>query len=241
MWLSPPSIVCSPSIHEVHLWRTNLDLQIEQIQELAQLLCADEKNRAARFYFEQHRNRFIVARGQQKVILGNYLGIAPTQIEFVYSSRGKPNLAPSCNGKRLQFNVSHSQDLALYGFACDRAIGVDLEYLRPMDDANQIAQRFFSARESATIKSLPEPEKSLAFFQVWTAKEAYLKATGDGIGSSLDRVEISFLPNEPLRLLAVDGDEEAAARWRLDSLTPAANYIATIAVEGHDWVLSCWH
>jgi 4'-phosphopantetheinyl transferase len=225
---------------EVHLWRVNLDLPPDKIEELAQILSADEKARAERFYFQQHRHRFIVARGTLRTILGHYLAIEPHRIEFEYSPRGKPKLAQSFGGKRIEFNLSHSQDLALYGFTRDRAIGVDLEYMRPMTDAQKIAQRFFSAQESAVIDALPESEKLMAFFRGWTAKEAYLKATGDGLAGSLDRVEVSLAPDEPMRLLAIDGNVQAAAGWRLHSLVPAANYLATIAIEGHDWTLSCW-
>ncbi|MBF2021909.1 MAG: 4'-phosphopantetheinyl transferase superfamily protein [Hydrococcus sp. C42_A2020_068] len=217
---------------EVDLWLVNLDLSADKIEELAQILSADEKARAERFYFQQHRHRFIVARGMLRTILGHYLAIAPNRLEFEYSSRGKPKLAQSFGANGMQFNLSHSQDLALYGFTRDRAIGVDLEYMRPIADAQKIAQRFFSARESAIIDALPDSEKLIAFFRGWTAKEAYLKATGDGLAGSLDRVEVSFAPNEPMRLLAIDGDVQAAARWHLHAIVPAANYIATIAVEG---------
>jgi 4'-phosphopantetheinyl transferase len=225
----PPSNLCAPSSEVIHLWRANLDVPIERVKELATILSPDERARAERFYFELHRNRFIVSRGGLRTILGRYLNIKPDRVEFEYSQRGKPRLAGI---KQLQFNVSHSQDLALYGFSCDRAIGVDLEYLREIDDAQKIAQRFFSAQESVIIDSLPEGERIAAFFRGWTAKEAYLKATGDGLAGSLEGVEVSLVPNEPLRLIALDGDSQAASRWHLYSFIPAIDYIATVAIEG---------
>jgi 4'-phosphopantetheinyl transferase len=225
----PPSNLCSPKDEEIHLWRTNLDVSIERVKELATILSPDERARAERFYFELHRNRFIVSRGGLRTILGCYLNIQPDRVEFEYSSRGKPKLAGAA---QLQFNVSHSQDLALYGFSCDRAIGVDLEYLRVIDDAQKIAQRFFSTQESAVIDSLPEDERNAAFFRGWTAKEAYLKATGDGLAGSLETVEVSLVPGEPVRLLALAGDSQAASRWHLHSFIPAVDYIATVAIEG---------
>jgi 4'-phosphopantetheinyl transferase len=228
----PPSNLCSPSYNEVHLWLANLDVPIERVRELATILSPDERARAERFYFELHRNRFIVSRGGLRTILGRYLNIKPDRVEFEYSSRGKPKLADSCGAEQLRFNVSHSQDLALYGFSCDRAIGVDLEYLRAIDDVQKIAQRFFSTQESAIIDSLPEDERIAAFFRGWTAKEAYLKATGDGLAGSLEAPEVSLEPGEPVRLLALDGDSQAAARWHLHSFIPAVDYIATVAIEG---------
>lgn len=240
MFSPPPSDLHSPSLNDVHLWQTNLNLLTEEVEELGKVLSADEKTRAERFHFEQHKNRFIVGRATLRTILGRYLEIAPQQIQFEYSSRGKPSLAKNCGSDRLKFNLSHSQDLAMYGFAWDRAIGVDLEYIRSVTDVQQIARRFFSPSEAAIILCLPDEEKIEAFFRGWTAKEAYLKATGDGLSGSLDKIEVSLLPNEPVRLLSINGNFQTAARWRLHSFMPVANYTATTAVQGHDWTLSCW-
>lgn len=239
MWQNPP-INLVITINDVHLWQMDLDLPDGKVKELEKVLSADEKTRAERFYFEQHKNRFIVGRATLRTILGRYLKLAPQQIQFEYSSRGKPSLAKNCGGHELKFNLSHSQDLALYGFACDRAIGVDVEYIRSVTDVQQIARRFFSPTESALIMRLPDTEKIAAFFRGWTAKEAYLKATGDGLSGSLDKIEVSLLPNEPVRLVKIDGKAQIAAQWRLYSFVPVANYLAAIAVEGHEWVLSCW-
>lgn len=239
MWRTPPiNLVLAKN--EVHVWRVNLDLPVEQIQELAKTLSADEQLRADRFYFEQHRQRFMVGRGILRTILGRYLGIEPDQLQFDYSSRGKPSLAESCAGNRVRFNLSHSQGLALYGFTQSRQIGIDLEYLRPMPDAEQIAQRFFSAGEYAVISALPPDKKQRAFFRGWTGKEAYLKATGDGLAGSLDQIEVCLTPGEPARLLSIKGDSQAASGWSLYNVTPASDYIGTLAVKGHNWHLVCW-
>jgi 4'-phosphopantetheinyl transferase len=225
---------------EVHLWLVNLDLPLKKVKELKDVLSSDEKVRAERFYFEKHRNRFIVARSALRIILAQYLEREANKIKFSYGDRGKPFLAEKEPLRKLQFNISHSENLALYGLTYDRAIGVDIEYLRPIDDVQKIARRFFSAQESALVDSLTDFKKILAFFRGWTAKEAYLKATGDGISEALDRVEVSLSPDETLSLLRLYGDTEAAARWRLHSFTPADHYVATIAIEGSDWKPSYW-
>lgn len=239
MWLSPPDNLTLAD-QEVHLWLANLDACDNRLRELGQLLSADELDRADKFYFERHRRRFTIARGTLRVILARYLTTEPQQVRFEYGLRGKPSLATDLQSQGLQFNVSHSQDLALYGFTRDRRIGVDLEYLRPLPDAEQIAKRFFCAREFNAIRALPESERQIAFFRGWTAKEAYLKATGDGLGGSLDAVEVSLTPNTPVRLLSVRGDERVGDRWRLHDLVPAPDYVATVAVEGRDWEIECW-
>lgn len=235
MWCNPPANLPLTS-NEVHLWRTELDLSQEQVCTFASILSEDEKSRAERFYFERDKQRFIVGRGALRSILSRYSGIEPAQLQFEYGSRGKPKLVQG--GDRLQFNLSHSQGLALYGVA-RHAIGVDLEYLRPMPDAEKIAQRFFCAGEYRAICAVPSNERHKAFFQIWTAKEAYLKATGDGL-AGLEQVEVS-LGDEPTRLIGIQGDSEAASRWTLHHLLPASNFIATIAVESCAWQIKYWH
>mgnify|MGYP006266897167 CR=1 FL=1 len=239
MWFPPPTdLKLGP--HEVHVWRANLDLSAAQVEELAKTLSTDEKSRAGSFYFEQHRQRFIVGRGLLRTLLGRYLQIEPGQLQFDYSPRGKPTLAGRSGAHPLQFNLSHCQGLALYGFTCDRPIGIDLEYLRSSIEAETIAQRFFSAREYTALIALPAQERQKGFFRAWTAKEAYLKATGEGLAGSLEQVEISLIPGEPSRLLSIHGNSQAAVGWSLYDLTPAPDYIATLAVEGYGWNLSGW-
>ena len=234
MWRTAPANLTLKK-NEVHLWRAELD---RDVQPFASILSADETLRAERFYFEQHRQRFIVGRGILRNILSRYLAIEPAQLQFEYGSRGKPELSQVFSGAKLQFNLSHSQGLALYGFTCDRRIGVDLEYLRPVPDAQKIAQRFFSDSESASISALPPSEQQKAFYRGWTGKEAYLKATGEGL-AGLEQVEVSPFPDE-LRLIRIGEDVQAASRWTLLSLSPACGYLATVAVEGHDWQMSGW-
>lgn len=229
MWKPLPTDLTLPK-DEVHIWRADLDLPTNRVDELTQTLSLDERARAERFYFERDRKRFIVGRGGLRAILGRYLGLDPTQLQFSYSSRGKPALAnPSLDG-RLFFNVSHSQGLALYGVSCDRAIGIDLEYIRPIE-AEQLAKRFFSDPEYAAISSLPPELQKAAFFKGWVCKEAYLKATGEGL-IGLEQVEVSVIPNEPAQLLSIAGDREAAKRWLLQELFPHPDYASAVVVEG---------
>ena len=199
-WLSSP-VDLTLSQDEVHVWRADLDLPAARLQQLVQSLSADEQVRAERFYFEQHRQRFIAGRGILRILLGRYLSVEPQQLRFDYTSSGKPALAKT-GDSRLQFNLSHSQGLALYAVTRDRQIGIDLEQLRPTADVEQIAQRFFSAQEYAAIQSLPPDQKLEAFFRYWTCKEAYLKATGDGL-SQLERIEVEIIPGEPVKLLRI--------------------------------------
>ena len=223
--LSPPSL----NKHQVHVWRANLDLPTATIDSLTTCLSRDEIERANKFRFPQHQTRFIAARGILRQLLGNYLQINSCDLKFAYSDRGKPRLADfltNATNQQLQFNLSHSQNYALYGFTYNSSIGVDVEHLRELPDALKIAQRFFSPREYQLIYNTPPPEQPAVFFTLWTAKEAYLKAVGTGLAGSLDQVEIDVNPS---RLLAINGSQETAASWLLYPCVPSINYLGAIA------------
>ncbi len=237
-WRSPTAeLVLLKNV--VHVWRADLNLPVWQIQQFATILSPDEQLRAQRFYFERDRNHFIAGRGMLRAILSRYLNLESAQLQFSYTSRGKPALAnPGIEGT-ISFNLSHSNGLALYAIAHTPCIGIDLEYMRPMPEAEQLAKRFFSPREYAVISALPTDQKQEAFFQAWTCKEAYLKAIGDGL-SGLDKVEVSLVPGEPAALLSIQGDQAAASRWSLYQLSAVPGYMAAVAVEGRGWHLDCW-
>ncbi len=217
--------------NEIHLWRANLDLPSMMIDKFASSLSADEISRANRFRFEKHRDRLIVGRGILRQLLANYLQTESEIIIFEYSDRGKPQISSSLNQDHLQFNVSHSQDLALYGFNSQRIIGVDLEYIKDNINYKQLAKRFFNPQELQLINSYPANKQKTIFFQLWTAKEAYLKATGDGLAGSLDTIEFTLNNNNELNLVKIKQDRAAASFWLINNFIPQDNFIATIAVE----------
>lgn len=142
----------------------------------------------------------------------------------------------------MRFNLSHSQGLALYALVLDRNVGVDVEALRTLADAEQIAERFFSPLERAELCALPRDEKQNAFFRCWTQKEAFIKAVGDGLSLALDRFDVRVSPHEAARLLRVDGDPERASHWMMQSLDPGPGFLGALACDGfHQLVLWEWN
>lgn len=231
LWLSAPTnLTLLPD--EIHVWRIELEQPEPQLQNLAATLSSDETARAERFYFQEHRQRFIAGRGILRTILGRYLGIQPSQVQFNYQQRGKPVLADTFINSGLAFNLSHSQGLGLCAVNCTRPIGVDLEYIRPMSDLEALAKRFFLPREYDMLRSLSPNQQQEVFFRYWTCKEAYLKATGDGL-SQLEQIEVSLTPTEPAKL-------EISEDWSLFELVPANNYLAAVAVPNCGWNLKYW-
>jgi 4'-phosphopantetheinyl transferase len=238
-WPAPPAL-WSLGVREAHVWAATLARSEEDISRCAQALSADELDRANRFRFERDRRRFIAGRGLLRAILSHYVGREPPQIKFDYSSRGKPTLAEDPAHETLHFNLAHSDDLLLLAVTRDCAIGVDVERLRILKDAEDMAERFFSVQESSGLKALPEAQKPAAFFRLWTRKEACLKATGAGITEFLSEAQVSYLADEPARLTSLFGDSRAGEQWRLCELAPAAGFVAALAVAAPDTQIKHW-
>ena len=238
-WRLPPGILVL-GCDEVHVWRASLDQTPSQIQSFLHTLAADEQARAERFYFERDREHFIVGRGVLRAILGGYLDRVPKCLSFCYGSHGKPALAGDSDGDAIRFNVSHSHGVALYAVTRGREVGVDLERVRVNLAVAEIAERFFSRREIAMLRTLPIEVQRLAFFRCWTRKEAYIKVRGEGLSLPLDQFNVSQAPGEPAKVFGTPQDPSATSRWSLQELTPAPGYVAALAVEGHGWDLACW-
>lgn len=233
-WFPPPPRYDLPP-DEVHVWFARLERPVEALRGL---LAADEQARAARFYFEKDRRHYVAARGILRQLIGRYLAVAPQQAAFAYAEKGKPYLADNPD---FGFNVAHSHGAALLAFGRRRALGVDLELVRPLEDGERIARRFFSAWEVAQYTAVSPAKRPQAFFNCWTRKEAYIKAIGDGLSCPLDSFDVTLTPGEPARLLRVGGSETAAARWQLESLTPAAGFVGAVMADGAPWRLRCFH
>ncbi len=238
-WRLPPADM-SPPTQGIHVWCTALERPAAQLDRFVRLLSPDEHARAGRFHFERDRRRFIVGRGALRMILSRYLQVDPERLRFGYSARGKPYLLPELNWCALQFSLAHSNELVVYAFVCKSAVGIDLEYVHPLADAEQLAARFFAPGEVAALQALPDDQKLAAFFNCWTRKEAYIKARGDGLAYPVDHFQVSLAPGEPARLLKIEGSAEEAARWFMAAFMPDPAYIAALAVEGCASDLEFW-
>jgi 4'-phosphopantetheinyl transferase len=159
-------------------------------------------------------------------MLGGYLGMAPAAVPFRYGSRGKPALDLS---PPVDFNASHSGALAVYAFTAGREVGIDIERLHSLDRMQEIARRFFCAEEAAELEALPEELRERAFLHCWTRKEAYIKATGDGLSCPLDEFRVSLRPCDTARFLHIGHRPEAAGAWTLHDLDLAEGYVAALA------------
>jgi 4'-phosphopantetheinyl transferase len=238
-WMLAPAMTTLAS-NEVHVWRACLDVPPATLDSLLPTLSTDERTRAERFHFQSDREKFIAAHGILRAILGRYVNRAPECLSFYHGTHGKPSLTREFGGNTIRFNLSHSHGVALYAIARRREVGVDLEFVRPDLEFEQIAERFFSRRERTTLRALPTEMHQFAFFLCWTRKEAYIKAKGEGLSLPLAQFDVSLTPGQPAALLNTRPDSDEARRWSLHELNLASGYVAALAVEGNRGAVCRW-
>jgi 4'-phosphopantetheinyl transferase len=224
---TPRGTVRFPAPDEVHVWFEDIDRGADAARPL---LSSDECLRADRFRFDRDRDRFTAARAKLRLLLASYLGEEPRGYELGYGAQGKPFLAGAFAACGLEFNVSHTQGRAAYAFASGRPVGVDLERLVVVEDALDLAARFFAPAERAALEAVTPEQRSRSFLSGWTRKEAFVKALGQGLGFPLGRFEVSLSPQEPARLLGLEDGDPAA--WTLAGFEPEEGYLAAVAVQG---------
>ncbi len=208
---------------DLQIWSTRLDRSRSQIDKFSQFLTAAERQRAAKFVNPLHGDRWIVARGCLRQILSRYLDLSPAQIVFTVGVQGKP----AVEGDRLQFNLSHSGDRAVYAISAQSPVGIDIESIHPIAAAD-LVDRFFSAAEQAIFHNLPIDLQQAAFFHAWVQKEAYLKACGTGLHTPLDKIAVSIDPRTPAAIISAP----IAGMWRIEKLEIFPDYASAIVIGG---------
>ena len=226
--------------HDVHVWRSSLDLSGAERSELAQSLSRQEQERAERFATDKLRHRYVVGRGILRSLLGSYLGRPPGDLRIRYGEHEKPYLSGDTDEAILQFNVSHSGDLALFAFSREREIGVDLERIRSDLGQTEIASRFFSASESARLLDLPQEQQSDYFFALWTCKEAFVKARGGGISFGLARFDVQLEPGADSAVIVSNEEAKGFAPWFAYRFDPGPGYAGALAVGERSPKISLW-
>lgn len=187
-----------------------------------------------------HIWRFGYHRAQQReplrALLGIYLGLPEDAVPLVEGEHGRPDLAAPWN-QCLQFNWSHTAGMAIVAIARDVVPGVDIERIRRRPRAMPLAERFFHPEETAALLALDESQREHAFLQLWTSKEAILKALGRGVAFGLHRLRLS-VASQPSTLLWLDSDD--ARQWQLKSLEIDHDHIASVAWRGPPRIIDIW-
>jgi len=232
-WLSPPpTFALVPN--EAHVWLVRADDAGLCIGCCENLLSAAERERAAKFKFEKDRRLYTVAHAALRSILAGYLNVAPGDLEFEIGQRGKPRLAPTFSKDSLEFNLSHSSEVALIAVTREREIGVDVEHVKKEFAFAEVAERYFTTGEVSAIRALPQDLQRQAFYQCWTSKEAFLKAKGVGLSGELDEVEILIGDKGRVQV------KNTLPGWYLSQLNPCDGYVGAVALEGDECDLRCY-
>jgi len=221
---------------EIHVCKVMLKKSYFAVLE--KLLSSDERTKANRFRFFKDRMEFVVARGFLRVILGRYLTLDPSELEFRYNCYGKPFLNPKVTPACLEFNLTHSDGIALYAISTKRPLGIDIERSRPpLPNFNALSD-LFSIEEISFLNQLSHKEQQNMFFRLWTRKEAYSKALGQGLRLSLSKLD--FLTNvhdEGSKAIPLNGP---LGRWSIRDLTIEDSHVAAVVGQGNDWKLQLW-
>lgn len=212
---------------EVYLYVQSLPVADELVAFLQSLLNAEERKRAADYHFERDRIRFTVARGLLRCILSVYLDVTAEAIVFHYEPQGKPYVENTI----LQFNLSHSEDRILIGVGYHQPLGVDVEHMTRPINIPEIASRFFTGNEATQIHALEGVAQRNAFFNVWTRKEALLKALGTGLSQSLKQCEMSVGDEALSTIIAADIPSFHIHDWQVCRHLLTDNYVAAAVVQ----------
>jgi 4'-phosphopantetheinyl transferase len=201
------------------------------------VLSESEWERTLCFRMPEDRARFAVTRGVLRTILGRYLQLPVTAIDFSANEYGKPTI-----GGQLKFNVAHSGDYALLAFAEDIDVGVDVERMGSDRVVDDLASRILSPGEYARFTLLADSERRRTFFQIWTLKESVLKGIGSGLSIAPECIEVSFYPDEAKLLSCSAKEIDDVKEWTVRSLSIGdEDYAAAIAVRRKMAVIEMQH
>lgn len=224
---------------EIHVWIVPVIARGPADVNGIEALAPTERVRASLFRSEVDGACFMERRAALRTILARYLEIAPRDVEFTVDEFGKPSVIVPDGSAELSFNASHSGTVAAIAITRLGRIGIDIERLRPLPEAESIAARFFTANEAVALAALSSEDRVNGFFNAWTRKEAVVKALGAGLSIRLDSFEVSLRPREPPAILRSDIPDADPKRWTLHQLEPAAGYVGALAVDREVSVCQC--
>lgn len=212
--------------NEVDIWFLNKSILVDSTHDWENIISTEEQHRANRFHFENDKRDFIVYHACKRLILSSYLKKPPKEIAISLLEKGKPFI----QNETLSFNLSHTKEMAVLAVANNVEIGVDIEKIKTSANYLDIAKRFFHADEYHQLMKIENTQEQLnTFFILWTAKEAILKATGEGISAGLDNFCVQQDHSNPNELKHTYSDNIALRR-----LNAPDGYVATLAIVGEN-------
>lgn len=229
-------LIVTPRIkqEELHVWCANLRDFDLAVPALWAVLSPWERTCAERFHLLHDKENYIIRHGMLRMLLGAYVGQAPADLDLMIGTNGKPELRASGGGSEVHFNLSHSGDVALFGFTGACPIGVDVEHIQPIPHCEKIASEYFSPTEVARLMALPGEFRIERFFDLWTRKEALFKATGNSFRARQFDQPVSLSQAETSNHQESPASRGASAEWHVRSFSPRAGYIGAVAFSKPD-------
>ena len=220
----------------IHVWHTSAGQWKNNLNELDSVLSQEEISRKGKLISQNRQEDYIISRGVLRSILAQYLEVAAENVPLKTYPNGKPYLP----GSNLNFNLSHSEGLFLYGFVLDVPIGVDLQQVYPISNINTIIKNYFSPYEQQILATEKKTRLKDLFFRIWTAKEAYLKGTGEGFQRPANSFSICNKTNGLLNFeLREDTTAPNNVGWNIRELHLAGDYKAAVAAKGQIIHIQC--
>ncbi|EMR74215.1 phosphopantetheinyl transferase [Thaumarchaeota archaeon SCGC AB-539-E09] len=209
---------------EIHVWKIDLKKQKKIFNEMYSILSEKERTRVKSLRFKKDRIRYTIGQSALRNILAEYLELGPEEVCFSYMSTGKPKLESQ---KKIQFNFSHSKDLAIFALNEKHRLGIDIEFEKEISELEKMIKYYCTNQEKATIKKLPNEKQKSAFYRFWTQKEAYLKGVEYGLKYPLNIVDINmYLRNSPVLNGELKGNKNT--NWSIISFRPEPDYMASL-------------
>lgn len=212
---------------EIHLWDTSLAVGDEVLARMERLLSPDERVYADEFSHTGARRQYVISRGILRELLSRYVGTPPADIRFGIEGAGKPVLA---GARDVDFNLSHSGELVLYGIAVSRPVGVDMEHVRPIPKAVELARRFMSPAEQENLAATPPDRKDREFLSMWVKRESYAKALGTSVWRALEQLHPMGNP-----VGSADANPQMSSGHAVRLVDYSDEYVAAVAAAGSDW------
>ena len=239
-WLTTPASLEISSM-TIEVWRCPLDLAADQSDKFNKCLSEQERHRAKQFRFGGKRYQFVTTRARLRPSLSRATGSLASEIEIEVSASGKPFLAGKAHSSDVQFNVSHTDGLALIAITRGQAIGIDVESLEQSVQHTRLAENYFSAKEKNTIAALPSEQVPASFFACWTRKEAVLKAIGTGIVHGLDSFDVATEPQITHCQTELHSEDGSVDTWCVETLPCGAEFLGALAYQKQPVEIRYWY
>jgi 4'-phosphopantetheinyl transferase len=223
--------------NEIHVWEYNIVPDTYLAEKLLNSLSVQEKSKIKNIKISEVKHRSIISKFITKSIISKYLGKYIDEVVFDYNKFGKPSLSADINSINLKFNISHSGDIGILAISREKLIGIDVEQLNYLDDIEDIINNYFSDYEISLLNDSKNSNRIELFYKIWTGKEAFIKAIGQGLTFPLKNISFGFDSQSGIILKYIEEYPASSTEWKIYNFVPQENYTSTLAVNMESFIL----